>query len=267
MKLISGLVWSGAVAFGVAAAALAQDTARPPGQAGGRPGGDGNAERAASVGGAYGVITGVSAKSFAMSTTSDRPVTVELAAATTYRMGKAPATARAIKVGDRVRVLGTVDYQTTAPSVIKAAQVVLQPVEGAGTEMSIKVSTAVVAVLAPVLNNPGAPGAPGPRAAGPGQGAAGPAQGAGGQAQAVPARHIGQISADWTDAGDPASKVITGPEANRAIEVGMATPWSAGGIVNRIVRERDGTLQVHNVGTHWPHHIFLTADFKPIGAD
>jgi hypothetical protein len=46
----------------------------------------------------------------------------------------------------------------------------------------------------------------------------------------------------------------------------MAAPYSAGGIVNRVIKEPDGTYLVHE-GGHWPHHIFVSAALNPIGAD
>jgi hypothetical protein len=303
MKLLQGLVLSGAVAFGVASVAMAQGGAQPAGPAGAPGGGGfrGGAPRpvhAPAEGGVFGMITGVSAKGFEVTAPANQKVTIALAPNTKYRKGKAASSARAIKVGQRVRVLGAVEFGTGTATTITAAQVVLQPVEGGGSETSIQVATAVVAVLLPVQNaqgaqggqgaraggaGAGAPGGQGPRAAGgpPGAGAPGgqgpraggaaPGAGAGAAGQArqglpVPARHIGQINPDWGDAGDSRTTIAAGSEADRATEVAMATPYSSGGIVDRVVKEPDGAYLVHNIGVSWPHHIFVSADFRPVGA-
>jgi hypothetical protein len=287
MRLISTICLSGALTLGIAAAAMAQDTtAQPAGQAagphggppGGGPGGPGGFRGGAgaarpvhppAAGGAYGVISAVTAKGFTVLAPGTQTVAVELAPGTTYRMGKATASARAIKVGDRVRVLGPVAFG--APMVITATQVVLQPVDGAGSETSLKVAEAVVAVLKPVAN--GGPGGQAPREGGqgPGAGGAGPPGARPGldltrQGLPVPARHIGNLNPDWGDAADSRTTIAAGADAYRATEVGMAAPYSAGGIVDRVVKEPDGTYLVHNIGTSWPHHIFVSANFELIGA-
>ena len=283
MRLISMICFSGALTLG-AAAAMAQDTtAQPPGQAagpragppggqggfGGGPGGFGGGAPGArpvhppAAGGAYGVISAVSAKGFTVSAPGGQTIPVELTPGTTYQMGKAAASARAIRVGDRVRVLGPVAFG--AAMTLAATQVVLQPVDGAGSETSMKVAEAVVAVLKPVAN------AAGPGAGGGGPGAGGPPGARPGldltrQGLPVPARHIGNLNPDWGDAADSRTTIAAGAEAYKATEVGMDAPYSAGGIVDRVVKEPDGTFLVHNIGTSWPHHIFVSADFKLIGA-
>jgi hypothetical protein len=289
MRSISTILLGGVVAFGVAGVAMAQDAAQPAGspQAGpARAAGGGFADaprHPPAIGGAYGVISSVTPKGFVITQATDHPVPVELAPNTTYRLGNARATKRAIKVGDRVRVVGPVDTGAGAnrTTTITANYVVLQPVEGAGSVTSMKVAAAVLAVLTPVQNAQGAQGGQGARGAG-GPGA-GPAQGgapagapgAGGARQApdltrqglpVPARHIGDLNPDWGDAADSRTTIAAGVEAERATEVGMAAPYSAGGLVDRVVKEPDGTMLVHNIGTGWPHHIFVSRDFKLIGA-
>jgi hypothetical protein len=293
MKLLQGLLMSGAVAFGVAAVAMAQDGAQPAGPAG-APGGGGfrgggpRPVHAPAEGGVFGVITSVSAKGFELTAPASQMVTVELAPNTKYRKGLAVSSARAIKVGQRVRVLGAVTFGAGVgaavgnSTTITATHVVLQPVEGGGSETSLKVAAAVVAVLLPVQNAQGAQGGQGARAAGPGAAGAGaaggqgpraggaaPGAGAGGQARQglpVPARHIGNINPDWGDAGDSRTTIAAGAEADKATEVAMAQPYSSGGIVDRVVKEPDGAYLVHNIGVSWPHHIFVSADFKPVGA-
>jgi hypothetical protein len=275
MRSISTILLSGVVALGVAGAAMAQDTAAqpagppqagPPGGPGDRFGPGADAARPVhppAVGGAYGVISSVSAKGFVITQATDRTVPVELAPDATYRLGKARATRRAIKVGDRVRVIGPVDTGSGAnrTTTITATHVVLQPVEGAGSEMSLTVAKAVVAVLIPVQNaEQGGRGARGP-GAGPGQGLDLTRKGL-----PVPARHIGNLNPDWGDAADSRTTIAAGEEAEKATEVGMAASYSAGGLVDRVVKEPDGTFLVHNIGTSWPHHIFVSPDFQLIGA-
>jgi len=40
-----------------------------------------------------------------------------------------------------------------------------------------------------------------------------------------------------------------------------------GGVVDRVVKLSGGEYEVHNIGVNWPHHIFVTQDFKVVGAD
>lgn len=290
MRLLSTIFLSSALTLGGVGAAMAQDAAQGAGgapQAGpaGGPAGRFGADVAArpvhppAIGGAYGVISSVSAKGFVITQATDHTVPVELAADTTYRLGTARASKRAIKVGDRVRVIGPVDTGTGAnrTTTITAAHVVLQPTEGAGSETSLKVASAVLAVLIPVQNAERAQGGRGPR--GPGGPGAGAGQGGAPGADAprqgldltrhglpVPVRHIGDLNPDWGDAADSRTTIAAGVEAERATEVGMAAPYSAGGLVDRVVKEPDGTFLVHSIGTAWPHHIFVSPDYKLIGA-
>ena len=41
----------------------------------------------------------------------------------------------------------------------------------------------------------------------------------------------------------------------------------AGGVVDRVVRLSNGEYEVHYIGVNWPHHIFVTSDFKVVGAN
>jgi hypothetical protein len=40
-----------------------------------------------------------------------------------------------------------------------------------------------------------------------------------------------------------------------------------GGIVDRVVKLSNGEYEVHNIGVNWPHHIFVSQNFKVGGAD
>jgi hypothetical protein len=54
-------------------------------------------------------------------------------------------------------------------------------------------------------------------------------------------------------------------KANRATEAALAA--YSGGIVDRVVKLGTGDYEVHNIGVNWPHHIFVTQNFKVVGAD
>ena len=40
-----------------------------------------------------------------------------------------------------------------------------------------------------------------------------------------------------------------------------------GGVVDRVVKLSNGEYEVHNIGVSWPHHVFVSAAFKVVGAD
>jgi len=75
------------------------------------------------------------------------------------------------------------------------------------------------------------------------------------------AKQVGQIPSDYSPGS---GTIVSGAEANKATEVALAN--YPGGIVNRVVKLSDGGYEVHNVGVNWPHHIFVTHDFKVVGA-
>jgi hypothetical protein len=80
--------------------------------------------------------------------------------------------------------------------------------------------------------------------------------------QPSPARVVGQVPANWK-AG--AGTVITGTAANQATAVAVAA--YPGGTVNRVVRLSNGDYNVHVIAVNWPHHVFVSKDFKVIGAE
>jgi hypothetical protein len=73
----------------------------------------------------------VSTSSFTLSTSAGQKVTVNKASTTTYRKGTSPTSASAIKKGESVLVLGTVNGTT-----ITASQVIAQPTGGGGSATS-----------------------------------------------------------------------------------------------------------------------------------
>jgi hypothetical protein len=73
---------------------------------------------------------------------------------------------------------------------------------------------------------------------------------------------VGQIPASYKQgSGTP----VSGTEATKATKAALAA--YAGGIVDRVVRLSNGEYEVHNIGVNWPHHIFVNADFRVVGAD
>jgi hypothetical protein len=76
------------------------------------------------------------------------------------------------------------------------------------------------------------------------------------------AKSAGQIPADYTE-GD--GTIVSGTTADKAAEAALAA--YPGGTVDRIVQLSDGTYEVHNIGVNWPHHVFVSQDFKVVGAN
>jgi hypothetical protein len=77
-----------------------------------------------------------------------------------------------------------------------------------------------------------------------------------------PATPVGQIPANFTDGS---GTLITGEAANRAKAAASAA--YPGGIVNRVALLSDGEYNVHMIGVNWPHHVFVNASFKVVGAE
>jgi hypothetical protein len=75
------------------------------------------------------------------------------------------------------------------------------------------------------------------------------------------AKQVGQIPANYIQGS---GTIVSGTEANKATEAALAN--YPGGIVDRIVELSTGEYEVHNIGVNWPHHIFVSHDFKFLGA-
>jgi hypothetical protein len=75
------------------------------------------------------------------------------------------------------------------------------------------------------------------------------------------AKQVGQIPANYSQGS---GTIVSGTEANKATEVALAN--YPGGIVDRVVELSSGEYEVHNIGVNWPHHIFVSHDFKVGGA-
>jgi hypothetical protein len=80
--------------------------------------------------------------------------------------------------------------------------------------------------------------------------------------QPSPATPVGQIPASFS-AGT--GTIITGAAADQAKAAAIAA--YPGGTVNRVVLLSDGEYNVHIIGVNWPHHVFVNANFKVVGAE
>jgi hypothetical protein len=75
-------------------------------------------------------------------------------------------------------------------------------------------------------------------------------------------KKVGQIPANYTE-GE--GTLVIGTEATKATEAALTSAYT-GGVVDRVVKLSNGEYEVHNIGTAWPHHIFVSQDFKFAGA-
>jgi hypothetical protein len=75
-------------------------------------------------------------------------------------------------------------------------------------------------------------------------------------------KRVGQIPASYSQGS---GTIVSGTKANRATEAALAA--YSGGIVDRVVKLGTGDYEVHNIGVNWPHHIFVTQNFKVVGAE
>jgi hypothetical protein len=75
-------------------------------------------------------------------------------------------------------------------------------------------------------------------------------------------KQIGQIPPNYSQGS---GTIVGGAAANKATEAALAA--YPGGIVDRVVLLSNGEYEVHNIGVDWPHHIFVSQDFKVVGAD
>jgi hypothetical protein len=73
---------------------------------------------------------------------------------------------------------------------------------------------------------------------------------------------VGQVPAGFTDGS---GTIVTGAAASKAKAAAVAA--YPGGIVDRVARLSDGEYNVHMIGVNWPHHVFVTASFKAVGAE
>jgi hypothetical protein len=72
----------------------------------------------------------------------------------------------------------------------------------------------------------------------------------------------GQIPANYSQGS---GTIVSGATANKATKAALAA--YPGGVVDRVVKLSNGEYEVHNIGVNWPHHIFVNASFKVVGAN
>ena|SRR5258708_34938458 len=80
--------------------------------------------------------------------------------------------------------------------------------------------------------------------------------------QPSPATQVGQVPASFSPG---TGTIITGTAANKAKAAAVAA--YPGGTVNRVVLLSNGEYNVHMIGVNWPHHVFVSKDFKVVGAE
>lgn len=197
----------------LSATATSSPTATPSLPAGGGPVAE------PSEGGATGIVDTTSTSGFTFSTATGVKVTVDETSSTTYKNGTHHVSAKAVRKGTSVLVLGTVSSAT-----ITATQVIVQPGGDGG---------AAAAKAAGVI----------------------PFQ----QGTPSPAKSVGQIP-DYTE-GE--GTIVSGTTADKATKAAQAVV--PGGVNNRVVELSGGEYEVHNVGVNWPHHVFVSKDFKVLG--
>jgi hypothetical protein len=74
-------------------------------------------------------------------------------------------------------------------------------------------------------------------------------------------RVVGQVPRNWHSGS---GTIITGAAANKAKAAAVAK--YPGGTVNRVLKLSDGSYAVHMIKINWPHHVFVSKDFKVTGA-
>jgi len=80
--------------------------------------------------------------------------------------------------------------------------------------------------------------------------------------QPGPSKVVGQVPANFQPG---AGTIIKGTAANKATTAALAA--YPGGTVNRVVLLSNGEYNVHMIGVSWPHHVFVSSNFKVVGAE
>jgi hypothetical protein len=77
-----------------------------------------------------------------------------------------------------------------------------------------------------------------------------------------PVKSVGTIPAAYTQGS---GTIVSGAAAYKAVEA--AQVLFPGGVVDRVVQLSDGSYEVHNISVNWPHHVFVSKNFKVLGAE
>jgi hypothetical protein len=80
--------------------------------------------------------------------------------------------------------------------------------------------------------------------------------------QPSPATQVGQVPKNFSPG---TGTITTGTAANKAKAAAVAA--YPGGTVNRVVLLSNGEYNVHIIGVNWPHHVFVSTNFKVVGAE
>ncbi len=73
---------------------------------------------------------------------------------------------------------------------------------------------------------------------------------------------VGQVPTNYKQGS---GTLVSGTAATKATKAALTS--YTGGIVDRVVRLSNGEYEVHYIGVNWPHHIFVTSNFKVVGAN
>ena len=73
---------------------------------------------------------------------------------------------------------------------------------------------------------------------------------------------VGQVPQGWTPGS---GTIVTGTNASKAKAAAVVA--YPGGTVNRVVLLANGDYNVHVIAVNWPHHVFVSPDFRVIGAE
>jgi hypothetical protein len=73
---------------------------------------------------------------------------------------------------------------------------------------------------------------------------------------------VGQVPQSYVQG---TGTIVTGTAADFAQAAAVAS--YPGGTVNRVVLLSSGDYEVHMIAVNWPHHVFVSPDFKVIGAE
>ena len=90
----------------------------------------------------------------------------------------------------------------------------------------------------------------------------------GGRGDPLPAGCRNNVEAGRSDPANysqGSGTIVSGTTAYDATEAALAA--YPGGIVDRVVQLSNGEFEVHLIGVNWPHHVFVTQQFKVVGAN
>jgi hypothetical protein len=202
-----------------------------------------NARSGPASGGAAGTVDSVSTASFTMTTSAGQKVTVYEASSTTYKKSRKTRTGegserKAPKHGHRTSSTSANAITTGERVLVLGTTSVLGSTSGTtitATQVIVQPTGGGSATSSEVI--PIQPGTP------------------------TTSKQVGQIPANYSE-GE--GTIVSGTAANKATEAALVA--YSGGVVDRVVQLSNGEYEVHNVGVSWPHHIFVSKDFKVVGA-